>query len=216
MNSPKATKKKQGRTPSLSQAQIIDAALVIVREQDIEAVSFRRLAQALDVSAMAIYRYYDNKNELLSAMLDRFIAEANVLPNDADLSWQQWLREVAKGMYEALISTPSWLPYLGQLPLQDSGLEVLDACLGKLQSAGFSQEQSSKAFFALLQVLFGAAIAEQQLKQSVAVLPNVLSAGQGKYPNILGNADVMADILQLSQIDIGLNVLIAGLEEIKE
>ena len=211
MKSQSASNTSQVRSTNLSQNQILSAALGITHDHGMQALTFRRLAQELQVSPMAVYRYYENKHALLTAMLDRFIADSDVLPDDPSLSWQDWLRSVAESMYLALIENPSWIPYIGQLPLKDNGLEVLDACLAKLRYSGFSQEQSTQAFFALLQTLFGAAIAEQQLKTSVNFLTKTLSHSPDQYPNISANLEELTAILKTSQIDIGLKILISGL-----
>ena len=187
----------------------------IAHDQGMQALTFRRLAQKLQVSPMAVYRYYENKHALLTAMLDRFIADSNVLPDDTSLSWQDWLSTVAQRMYQALIANPTWLPYIGQLPLKNNGLKVLDDCLRKLDCEGFSQEQSTKAFFDLLQTLLGAAMAEQQLNSSVDNLIKTLANNPDQYPNISTNLAELAKILKISQMDIGLKVLISGLEQNK-
>ena len=77
---------------TLSPELIIQTALDLVAESDVESLSFRRLAQRLDVTAMAIYRHFENKEELLSEMLDAFIQQADVLPDDQNMKWDQWLR----------------------------------------------------------------------------------------------------------------------------
>ena len=200
------------RKNTLSKSVIVDAGLGFVAANDLESLSFRRLAGELDVTAMALYRYFDNKGELMAAMLDEFIARADVLPDvgvDATLSWDNWLVYIAERMYVALLAQPSWLPMLGRLPLQASGFRVLDACLQKMQSAGFSQTQSIECFFAVLQVLFGAAIMDQQL--SMTSFDDADSIMQ--FPNIMDNAEQLLSSLQKRQLDIGLNLVIAGLKQ---
>ncbi|WP_162932270.1 TetR/AcrR family transcriptional regulator [Solimonas sp. K1W22B-7] len=48
--------------------RLSSAGLRIYRQEGLEALTFRRLADALDVSHMLPYRYFDNKDALLARM----------------------------------------------------------------------------------------------------------------------------------------------------
>ncbi|WP_300159323.1 TetR/AcrR family transcriptional regulator [Solidesulfovibrio sp.] len=50
--------------------QIAEAALTIVVEQGIGAVTVRRVAEAVGISAAALYRHYKNKGDILAAILE--------------------------------------------------------------------------------------------------------------------------------------------------
>lgn len=200
---------------ALSQALIIEVGLQLVADNDVDSLSFRRLAEKLAVTPMALYRHFDNKQQLLAAMLDRFIQQADVLPTSKqqqNLSWDRWLHHVASHMYRALIEQPSWLPLLGQLPLQHSGLSVLDACLHKLTDAGFNQQQAVRAFFAMLQVLFGAAITQQQINSRL-VLVEQTELNQDGYKHVVAAAEALAESAKMQQIDFGMDLLILGLKQ---
>ncbi|WP_428568101.1 MAG: TetR/AcrR family transcriptional regulator [Solidesulfovibrio sp. DCME] len=54
----------------LRREQIADAALAIVVEQGIGAVTVRRVAEAVGISAAALYRHYKNKGDILAAVLE--------------------------------------------------------------------------------------------------------------------------------------------------
>lgn len=208
-----ANAKSAKRTP-LSQALIIATGLELVVESGVENVSFRHLAQKLNVTPMALYRHFDNKQELLAAMLDEFIQQADVLPNSkqhVQLPWDLWLHHVASRMYRALVEQPSWLPLLGQLQLQHSGLTVLNACLQKLTEVGFSNEQAVRAFFAMLQVLFGAAITQQQLASSMALAEKAIAGDNYNY--VADAAEALAETSMVQQIDLGMDLLILGLKQ---
>jgi AcrR family transcriptional regulator len=51
--------------------RILDAAAKIYRTEGAEALSMRRMADELGVSATALYRHYQGKDELLDAVADR-------------------------------------------------------------------------------------------------------------------------------------------------
>ncbi len=54
----------------LRREQIADAALAIVVAQGLGAVTVRRVAEAVGISAAALYRHYKNKADILQAVLE--------------------------------------------------------------------------------------------------------------------------------------------------
>ena len=97
---------------TLNRQRFVDAALLVIAEVGVERLSMRRGANQLGVSAMAMYKHFANKDELVAAAFEEFIARAEVLPDDG-LPWDDWLSASARGMYRALCSEMSWVPLLG-------------------------------------------------------------------------------------------------------
>jgi AcrR family transcriptional regulator len=54
----------------LRREQIAEAALALVVEQGLGAVTVRRVAEAVGISAAALYRHYKNKGDILQAVLE--------------------------------------------------------------------------------------------------------------------------------------------------
>ena len=54
----------------LRREQIAEAALAIVVEHGLGAVTVRRVAEAVGISAAALYRHYKNKGDILAAILE--------------------------------------------------------------------------------------------------------------------------------------------------
>nr|WP_156609903.1 TetR/AcrR family transcriptional regulator [Auraticoccus cholistanensis] len=70
--------------------RVLDAATALADEVGLEATSMRRVADALGVTAMALYKHVANREELIDGMLDRLVVSIDV-PADG-LAWQQALR----------------------------------------------------------------------------------------------------------------------------
>lgn len=70
----------------LRREQIAEAALTIVVRQGIGAVTVRRVAEAVGISAAALYRHYKNKAEILKAVMEEHqeLFMANVRRAKAD------------------------------------------------------------------------------------------------------------------------------------
>ena len=158
--SPAAAKPAKKR---LSRDRIIEAGLVLAEEMGADKVSSRSIASRLDVSSMAIYRHFDDMEDLQSEMLDRFTERADVLP-EGDLPWDQWLMQVSGRMLSAMSDTPGWIALLGRIRLKPGALKVMDHGLAVLTKAGFSKRQAVEIFFVMNQAVIGAASLQNSLR----------------------------------------------------
>lgn len=196
---------------ALSRGTYVEAALEVIAEKGVDKLSMRNVASRLKVSPMAMYKHFPTKDELLAASFEEFIARANVIP-DERLAWDKWTNELAHRMYEALCRELSWVPLLGSLPMGEQATAVTAAFVDKLGNAGFSVDQSLRAYLAVIQVVVGALC----LRSSIAV-------GQSRRPMSAGgnapdsrSARAMDAVLKRDQIEIGLPLIIAALAAQKE
>lgn len=63
------------RRAPLSRARIIEAAVALLDAHGLEALTMRRLGDALSVRAMSIYKHFDNKEEVLQAVGEHLYTE---------------------------------------------------------------------------------------------------------------------------------------------
>src|SRR6478672_7441524 len=64
----------RGRPPTIDREAVLDAALRLLDAEGVDALTMRRLASELGVSAMAPYRHVGSKDELLMVLVDRLAA----------------------------------------------------------------------------------------------------------------------------------------------
>ena len=74
----------------LSKERVLDAAVALADEGGVDALSMRKIAQALGVVPMALYKHVANKNELLDGMIDAVIGEID--PPDGGADWKTTIR----------------------------------------------------------------------------------------------------------------------------
>jgi AcrR family transcriptional regulator len=124
----------RGPKPALTLGQIVAAAVKVADADGLDAVSMRRIANAIGVGTMSLYRYVPGKAELLDLMLDYVIEPDPVLGED--LSWREVLELFARGSWE-LYQAHRWLlqvdqsrPLLGPNAL--TGVESILRGLGGL------------------------------------------------------------------------------------
>src|SRR5215212_9138144 len=116
-----------GRRPALTREQILTAALQIIDEDGVEALTMRRLGQSLARNPMAIYRHAADKNALLDGVVEHVAAElvapqrpdrnghgyghgAGDVSEEGDHEWETVLRRIAHTSDESPWPTPTWCP----------------------------------------------------------------------------------------------------------
>jgi AcrR family transcriptional regulator len=145
----------------MNREQVLRAAVALADEAGIEALSMRRLGQALGVEAMSLYNHVAGKEALLDGMVDAVFAEIE-LPSGAD--WRKALRQRAVSMRAAL-ARHRWA--IGLMESRTSPgavtLRQHDAVIGLLLGAGFSMQLTAHAFAAVDSYVYGFALQERGL-----------------------------------------------------
>src|SRR3954447_10492912 len=72
------------RPPTIDREAVLDTALRLLDAEGVEALTMRRLASELGVSAMAPYRHFHSKDELLMVLVDRLAARLVYPPRPRD------------------------------------------------------------------------------------------------------------------------------------
>ena len=98
--------------PGMSTDRITAAALQIVDTEGSQALTMRRLGQALGRKVMTLYRYVPSKDALLDGVVARVLTDLAINPAATD--WRQELRDLAasfRGLAPAHPTRyPRWLP----------------------------------------------------------------------------------------------------------
>src|ERR1044071_6292850 len=103
-----------GRRGGLTREQVLTAALKIIDDEGVEALSMRRLGQALDRNPMAIYRHAADKNALLDGVVEQVFTLVVVGdPGSAQNGdWQDVLRRTAHTFRRVALTHPHLVPLL--------------------------------------------------------------------------------------------------------
>jgi AcrR family transcriptional regulator len=98
---------RRGPRRGLDLDSLVDTAIGLADREGLAAVSMRRLARTLGVSAMTVYTYVPGKAELLDLMLDTTYARMSRV-STGNGPWRQRLTEVA-GENRALFAVHPWV-----------------------------------------------------------------------------------------------------------
>ncbi len=129
----------QQRAP-LSRKRVLDTAVALADEGGVDALSMRRIAQALGVVPMALYKHVAHKNELLDGMIDALVGEID--PPSADADWKTAVRRRVLSARRMLLRHP-WAPAVIEARMKARAtptpavLAYLDSMIGIFRAGGF-------------------------------------------------------------------------------
>ncbi len=197
---------------ALSPGDFIAATLELVDTHGVGAVSMRRVAEHLGVSPMAAYRHFRDKEELLVRALDAFAGRAELIPRE-QMPWTDWVRALARTMYDTLAAHPGWMPLLRSLRAGTNAAALTRTFVERLVREGFTAEVSLRAWFALNQVVIGAVCMGGPVGLTPADAPAAAADGpRGAGPVVLAMGEVMARIGPVEPLDVGLGFIIDALQ----
>jgi AcrR family transcriptional regulator len=138
----------------LTKERVIQAAVELADAGGIEALSMRKLGQALGVEAMSLYNHAANKDEILDGIADAVIAEIEMVP--AGDGWTSQLRDQIALARQVLLRHP-WAPRIIEAR-PDAGpgaLRYMEHIIGILRQGGFSLDLTHHAIHVLGSRIFG-------------------------------------------------------------
>jgi len=214
---PDATRPPRPPRLPLSRDRVLRAALALADEQGLEAVSMRRLGQALGVEAMSLYKHVADKEAILDGLVDLVMEEVEV--PEPGLSWREAVRRSAISAHEALRRHPwAGLVMESRLNPGPARLRYLDAVVGVLLGAGFDTPTVARAFMALDSHTYGFTMQELALPFDAVGAPELAAMMAGAfepYPNLVAMAELAASGAQMLEFEFGLDLLLDGLERLR-
>ncbi|MBO4207246.1 TetR/AcrR family transcriptional regulator C-terminal domain-containing protein [Micromonospora echinofusca] len=130
----------RSRTP-LSRQRVLDTAVALADEGGVDALSMRRIAQALGVVPMALYKHVANKDELLDGMIDVVVGEVD--PPAGGTDWKTAVRQRILSARRMLLRHP-WAAGViesrtkARTTPTPAVLAYLDSMIGVFRAGGFS------------------------------------------------------------------------------
>jgi AcrR family transcriptional regulator len=145
--------RSRARTP-LNRDRVLRAAVELVDESGLEALSMRRLAKELGVEAMSLYNHVANKGEILDGIIDVVVGEIDLAP--AGVEWRTAIHRRATSTRDVLLRH-RWASKLWMSQGTEGGarLQYGDSLLRTLREAGFPQEVVYHAFHVLEAYVLG-------------------------------------------------------------
>ncbi|WP_432888266.1 TetR/AcrR family transcriptional regulator [Kribbella sp. CA-245084] len=139
------------RTP-LSRDRVLRAAVEIADADGLDAVTMRRIGEALGAEAMSLYYHVANKNDLLDGIVDVLMAELNEAVDRLTVvkDWKAAMRHRILTARAVLLRHP-WAPRLleSRTTMRPAVVIYHDRLVGLMRSGGFSYDLAHHALHAL-------------------------------------------------------------------
>lgn len=211
-----------GPKPTLSVDQIARAAIAVADAEGLAAVSMQRIAREVHVTAMALYRYFNSKAELIASMTD--VAGGSVPDLDVGTKrWQSRLGEWARRC-SAIYHDHPWFLQAATVPHRIMGpneLGWLDAALRALGDAGLTGAEQHEAFLLLIghvrsNAEFSALRARgPSVGPWVSAMAKQLRRYRDRYPTLVAAIDSGAfSHSQEDGLEFGLKCILNGIESL--
>ena len=218
------------RRSPLDRDRVVRAAIELIDEQGVHALSMRRLGRRLDVEAMALYGYVRSRENLLdgviAAIVDDLFDDPDTHLMDTN-SWQDYLVQVASGVRRSALAHPRVFPLVAtrapeapwiRPPLRS--LRWVESFLASVRSHGFDDDTAVYTYRAFTSFLLGHLLLEvAALGGEVGPVPEPASPDQpgprlDDYPNLQQLSSKLADNQSAEEFEESLDNLLNRLEDV--
>lgn len=146
--------------PPLDRDRILRAALELVDERGLDALSIRALADRIGTRPMSLYRHVEDKRDILDGVMGLLLAEVPAPEEDGD--WVAAMRAWAVGFRAMARRHPRAFPLFADRPVTSYlvGREVAEGGLEALVQAGFDEATAARVMRTLVRHVIGFCLGE--------------------------------------------------------
>ncbi|MET9826285.1 MULTISPECIES: TetR/AcrR family transcriptional regulator [Streptomyces] len=212
----------RGRPARLNQERTLQTALDLLNESGLDALTMRRLADALGVQAGALYRYFATKHDLLTAMAERMLdGVADAAGPTTDSDWSEKAADLIRALRTALLAHRDGARvFAGTHPTGPNTLGFSERLIGVLREAGFSDSEAARALYTVANFTVGHTLEEQAAHYPGDEEPTDAGAlheavAAGAYPHLAATLPVLAGTDFTTNFEFGLRLLLDGLRALQ-
>lgn len=166
----------------LTRERVLEAALQLADAHGIDALTLRRLADALNVHPSSIYHHVASKEAILDGLAGVLIAEAH-LPAQVE-GWQQWVRVFAGTLRSLARAHPGGFEVFTRRPANGpAAADQLEMALAAFRRGGFTTVRANEAVFGVTLTIIGLALSETA-RYGEPADPGTAHLQPDRYPNI--------------------------------
>lgn len=152
-----ATKPKRGPRPKVTLGDIVAAAIAIADAEGLEAVSTRRVAEAVGISPMSFYTHVPGKAELLDLMVDAVISPMPEKPDFDPARWRDNVSLIANGYREFYLAHPWVFELATHRPvLGPNTMRAYDMALSAFDNLGLDEIEMDQSLTLVANYVHGA------------------------------------------------------------
>jgi TetR/AcrR family tetracycline transcriptional repressor len=123
------------KVPLISRRAALEAALDIIDNEGLAALSIRRLGEALNVNGASLYHHFKGKDDILIGATQLALADVTAPRSDSD-NWRVWLPMNAYRTRQALIAHPELISIMLRRVPMGIGTAEVEASVERLKAEG--------------------------------------------------------------------------------
>ncbi|MEU4294786.1 TetR/AcrR family transcriptional regulator [Kribbella sp. NPDC026596] len=154
---PQAGRSRRGPRRTLTEEQILDAALTLLDEGGTDAASVRGIAATVGVAPNGVYTYFPDKAAVVKALVERLLGEVDHgIFLDRGQPWRQRVESLALDLRTRLSAHPGAVPLMIGGPMDGpNALALNERLLELLNDAGLHPTDAARAAYLLIVYVFG-------------------------------------------------------------
>lgn len=148
------TERRQRRDLTLD--EVVDRAIGMAQAEGEHGLTMRKVADACGVTPMALYHHVENKEALLTAIVDRIVAEAIDDFGSSPADWRNDLAEFSSRFRQGFLDHPTAAQvYLRRPVLSESMARCTELMFEAFERAGMRGDQLAEATDAVVLLMMG-------------------------------------------------------------
>jgi AcrR family transcriptional regulator len=218
------------RRNPLDHDQVVRAAIELIDEQGVHALSMRRLGKRLGVEAMSLYAHVESRENLLDGVIEAIVDDLFDDPATHlvdTVSWQDYLAQVANGVRRSAFAHQKAFPLVATRPPEAPwirpplrSLRWVESFLASLGSHGFDDDMAVYTYRAFTSFLLGHLLLEVAALGVETGPVEAASPGNNElrlddYPNLQRLRPKLADNESSAEFGESLDNLLGRLEDVR-
>jgi len=156
--------RKQRPRGSLTRERVVDAALAVVDEVGLDALTLRAVARSAEAPPMSLYVHFGNKSELLDFMYGE--VARRLYADGGHPTWQEEFVSLCRQVRRILLEHPRWAPLLSRPAARPVHVPSRERVLELLTREGVPVGEAFDAFSNACLVSLGLTLVELNLRDS--------------------------------------------------
>jgi AcrR family transcriptional regulator len=211
----------------LTRERIISAAVDLIEQEGVDAVSMRRVAGQLGSGVMSLYNHVPSKTALLDGVVERVMSGLE-LTIDPDASWEDQVRAQARAFRQIARAYPRCTMVVASRPATSAAaLLPWEVALATLRDAGFGGEDAVRVVRTFVAYIVGSLLREVGVapglvpQRPLGADPAVLEADRpialepSEFPQV---TSLSAELMQRdhdADFEFGLDLLVRSVSELR-
>jgi AcrR family transcriptional regulator len=203
----------------LTRDRVVEAALRVMDQEGLEAVSMRRVAREVGVEAMSLYHHVEDKEDLLDGICEHVMAGFDFPEPTGD--WAEDCRRGARAWRRLLQAHPNVMRLFAEQrgPVRSiDSMRPTEYALRLLKEGGLSDRDTAQAFHAFGGYIQGfvmmelGSIAGGSDEEHLKMHAELTASLPDEFPALRAVSRHFAECDPDEQFEFGLDLLIRGLE----